>query len=117
MRREAEERYNRFQRRLADLDDEIEQIRARARERAAAESERIVADARQAAERIGRDARLAVEQELRRARRELRDEAADLSIELAGRMLRERVSDADRDRLLDEFIGTIESPNGSGKAS
>jgi F-type H+-transporting ATPase subunit b len=115
-RKEAEERYARLQRQVAALDTELEGIRVTARERAAAERERMLEDARAAAERIRREARLAVDQELRRARQELRREAADLSIELAGDLLARQVTEADRDRLIDELIARVESPPaGSGR--
>ena len=43
------------------------------------------------------------------------EEAADLAIELAGGMLRDQVSEADRARLIDEFIGEVDQPGqGSG---
>lgn len=105
---EAEGRHTEWQRKLTVLDAEIARIREQARERAEAERKHILADASAAAERIRRDARAAVDQELRRAREDLRREAADLAIELAAETLRSRVSDADRDRLVDDFIATIE---------
>jgi F-type H+-transporting ATPase subunit b len=116
LRKEAEQRYAKWQRQLVDLDAELERVRATARERAEAERERILADARAAAERIRSDAHVAVEQELRRAREQLREEASALSIQLASELLEAQVTDTDRDRLLDEFIAKIEqsSPNGSG---
>jgi F-type H+-transporting ATPase subunit b len=110
LRSEAEARYAKWQRRLMDLDAELAGIRALARERADAERERILADANAAAERIRRDAHAAVDQELRRARARLRQEAADLAIELAAESLHRQVTDADHDRLLDEFVQTIERP-------
>ena len=111
-RKEAEERYARLQRQIAELDAELEGIRATARERAAAEREHVLADAVASGERIRREARLAVDQELRRARQELRREAADLSIELAGDLLARQVSDADRDRLIDELVAKVDHPAG-----
>jgi F-type H+-transporting ATPase subunit b len=116
LRKEAEQRYAKWQRQLIALDVELERIRATARERAEAERERILADARAAAERIRSDAHVAVEQELRRAREQLRDEASALSIQLASELLQAQVTDTDRDRLLDEFTAKIEQPpsNGSG---
>jgi len=116
LRKEAEQRYAKWQRQLVDLDAELERVRATARERTEAERERILADARAAAERIRSDAHVAVEQELRRAREQLRDEASALSIQLASELLQAQVTDTDRDRLIDEFTAKIEqpSPNGSG---
>jgi F-type H+-transporting ATPase subunit b len=108
--RQAEERNTELQRRLSDLDAEVDGIRDEAGRRAEQEAARILADARAAADRIQHDAKAAVAQELRRAQDTLRDEAADLAIELAAQKLSEQVADADRDRLVDEFITRIE-PN------
>jgi F-type H+-transporting ATPase subunit b len=100
----------------ADLQRQAEEIRRLGRERAEAEREQILADARESAARIERTARSAIEQELRRARESLRDEASDLAVDLASGLLRERVTDADRDRLLDEFIARVEqTPAGAAR--
>lgn len=106
--RQAETRHTEWQRKLVQLEEELDEIRATARRRASEERERILAEARELSERIERDAMLTVEQELRRAQEELRDEAAVLATELAARILAEKVTDSDRDRLLDEFILRIE---------
>ena len=97
-----------------NLDAEIESIRQLAQERAETERERILTDAEAAAERIRNDARAAIDQELRRAREQLREDASDLAIELAGERLREQITDSDRSRLLDEFIDRIASPPQAG---
>jgi F-type H+-transporting ATPase subunit b len=117
---EAEARYAKWQRRLADLDTELEGIRAAVRERAETEREHMLADATASAERIRNEARAAVEQELRHARAQLREEASELAIELAGERLKGQVTAADRDRLFDEFIerveGTPAGDDGSGRS-
>lgn len=113
-RREAEVRYAKWQRKLVDLEAELEQIRATSRERAEAERERIVADANATADRIRSDATAAIEQELRRSREVLTEEAANLAVELAGSLLREHVTDADHDRLVTEFIERIERTADAG---
>lgn len=124
LKKEAEERYAQWQRRLVELDRELEGIRDTARERAETEREHILADARASAERIRRDASAAVDQEVRRAKDQLRREASDLAIELAAGLLRENVTSSDRERLLDEFIARVEAPeaavsrgNGPGAGS
>jgi F-type H+-transporting ATPase subunit b len=109
----AETTYADWQRRMVDLDGELDEIRATSRQRAEAERERIIDDARATAERIRRDATAAVELELRRARETLREEAAQLAIELAGERLTREVTDTDRDRLIDEFIDLIASTPGT----
>jgi F-type H+-transporting ATPase subunit b len=115
-RKQEEARHAKLQRQLAELEGELERIRHTARQRAEQESERILSDARASADRIREDARIAIEQELRRAREELRAEASSLSVELASGLLRDQVTDADRTRLLDDFIAEVERApaNGSG---
>lgn len=111
---EAETRLTEWQTRLAELDGEIEEIRSTTHRLAEAERERILADARASAERVRRDSAAAVEQEVRRARTVLRGEASDLAVELAERLLRETVNDADRDRLVDEFVERVGRATGAG---
>lgn len=110
----AESTNAKWQRRMIDLEGELDEIRATSRQRAEAEREHILEDARNTAERIRRDATAAVELELRRAREILREEATQLAIELAGERLSREVTDADRDRLVDEFIDLVGSTPDSG---
>lgn len=104
----AEARQAEIESKLADLTSQLDEIRELSRQRAEEESERILAKAREAADRIQADAIEASVQELMRAQRELRSEAAALAVELAAQILNEQVGDADRERLLDEFISRVE---------
>ena len=114
--KQAEDRFAEWQRKLAEIDIELDEIRAEASRSARAERDRILADARAAADRMRRDARAAMEQELRRAQTELRAEASDLAAEFAEAILREQVREGDLDRLVDEFISHVEhAPSGSGR--
>jgi len=105
----AEARLAECNARMASLDREIDEIKATVRAQAEAERDRLLADAGAAAERIRRDAAIAVEQEGHRARIELRDEAADIAVRLAGDILERQVGDADRARLVDEFVTNVGS--------
>ncbi len=113
---DAQARLSNWQRRLVELDSELVEIRETGRRRAEQERERILTDARASAERIRREAAVAIEQELRRAREELREEAADLAIELAGELLIQELSDSDHDRLVSEFAERIEREPGAHRA-
>ena len=110
---QAEARNAKWEQKLAELDREAEELRHDARRRAEHEQERILAEAHEAADRIQRDAVSSVEQELRRAQETLREEAASLATELAAGLLRDQIGDADRERLVDEFISQV----GAGSAS
>jgi F-type H+-transporting ATPase subunit b len=106
--KQSELHFSQWQRKLVDLENEIAGIRDTARSRAEDERDQILAEARDTAERIKRDAVAAVDQELRRAREELRQEAAGLAVDFADELLKESVTDGDRERLLDEFITRVE---------
>ncbi len=106
---QAEERNSRLQRKVIELASEVEDIHEATRGRTEEECERMLAEARRSAERIRADATDAVAQELTRAKRELREEAADIALDLAAGILKEQVAESDRERLLDEFITRVES--------
>jgi F-type H+-transporting ATPase subunit b len=110
--KDAEDRLAEWTQRAGKLDVEIEELRQMARERAEQEKAQILEDARTTAERIKRDASSGVDREIERAKQALREEAADLSVELAGKLLQEQVTDGDRDRLVDEFVADVEAGGG-----
>jgi F-type H+-transporting ATPase subunit b len=111
---DAEARLAEWEARAERLDAEVEEIKEKARQRAARESERILAEAEASAERIRADAHAAVDQEVSRARAELRAEAGELATRLAGDLLRQSITEADQQRLVDEFVARVEA---SGDAS
>ena len=104
----AERRLSEWQGKVESLDSEMEELRRTVREQAESEAAQLLKDAREGAERIGRDAAAAVDQEVRVARERLRAEAAALSVQLAGELLEQRVTDEDRQRLLDDFVDRVE---------
>lgn len=113
---EAEGRLADCERRAAALDQELEEIRRVVRQQAEADRDRLLAEARASAERIRRDAVAAAEQEVRRARDGLRAETVDLAVRIAGDLLRGQVTDADRTRLVDDFVQRIERPESAAQA-
>jgi F-type H+-transporting ATPase subunit b len=109
---DSKKQFSEWQGKIVELEREMETIREETRQRAQDERQQIVAAAHDSADRIKADAVAAIDQELRRAHVELREEAANLAVDLAAKMIAEQVDDRDRDRLLDEFITRVE-PNGT----
>lgn len=105
---EAERRLATCEQRAASLEAELDEIRRVVRQQAEGERDRLLAEAHATAERIERDAVTAAEQEVRHARERLRAETVDLAIQIAGETLRGQVTDADRARLVDDFVQRIE---------
>ncbi len=110
--KDAERKLGEWNERAARLDADVAAILESTRKSAETEKSRILVDAEATAVRIRQSATGVVERELRAARETLREEAAELAVSLAGKLLREQVNAADRDRLADEFIAKIESGAG-----
>lgn len=111
---DAQTRLQEWQAKIDGMDAEVADIRRVTQAAAEQERERIVADAHVVADRIQRTAVSAVERETRRARVALREEASELAVELAAGLLKNGVTEQDRDRLVDEFVERLESENAGG---
>lgn len=110
--KDAERKLGEWNAKAARLDADVAAILDSTRKSAETERATILADAETTAVRIRQGAAGVVERELRSAREKLREEAAELAVALAGKLLREQVNAGDRDRLADEFIAKIESGAG-----
>jgi F-type H+-transporting ATPase subunit b len=100
--REIEERTARLEREVVEIRRqgavEGESARAALAERATAEAERVLAEAREE-----------IERRLVSAKAQLRETAAHLTAETAGELLSREITDADRRRLLEESVARVKS--------
>ncbi len=106
-KQEAERLKAEWEQRLASLSAEIESLRTQARADIAREREQILAAARKTAEGIRRDAERAADQEVRNAQALLREEVAQRALAIARRLAQERLTAADKDRFVDEFVRQV----------
>ncbi len=111
---DAEAKLAEWNARAARLDADVQAILESTRKSAEVEKAAILADAEATASRIRQSAGGVVERELRAARVALRKEAAELAVTLAGSLLQQHTTEADRSRLVDEFIAKVEPAPGSG---
>jgi F-type H+-transporting ATPase subunit b len=98
-----------YEAKAAKLEDTKAELIAEVKAIAEAEHARVIAAANEGANRMRRDAELTAESDLVRARGELRREAAKLATELAGQMIQEKLNDAERERLLRDFISRVQA--------
>jgi len=103
-RQEAEARLEEISRRMARLDEELREIRDSAEREAREEYDRILASAELDAGKILERARMEISGMTRSAQIELRAHVADLSVELAERLIRQEINEGDRDRLFGRFV-------------
>lgn len=103
--REAAEAKNReYSEKLAKATEEIENIAASIRREGELERDKIVAAAKEMAEKIEKEAESKAAGVVAAACAELREEAANLAVELAEELLKKQVSADDQKRLVDEYM-------------
>lgn len=93
--------------RLKALPDEIAALEARGRAEVAAEEGRIREQAAAERQRLLDQATREIDQQVRAARRELMELAASLAVRAAESRIRQGITEADRDRLVDRFVRQV----------
>ena len=101
-----------YERRLAQLDQEIETFRKTALEEAEKEKARILAEARVMADRIREQAQLAYDQEMSDAMAGVRAEIASRTLLAAEKNIKELFKEEDHSRMVDEFIEKLRGHRG-----
>jgi F-type H+-transporting ATPase subunit b len=99
-------------RKVKALPGEIEALRQRGAEEIAAEEQRIAAQAASERERLLEQTRREIDVQLRIAKRDLLEHAADLSVQLATDRIKQNITPADQDRLVDRYLGQLRSDDG-----
>jgi F-type H+-transporting ATPase subunit b len=106
-REEARRRYQEMEEKLAKASHEIEEITRMIKEQGDAEKRRILENAEKESQRIKQQAQFMAEQEVKKARALLRKEAVDLAVEMAESLLKERLTENDKMRLVEEYIEKV----------
>lgn len=103
-RKEAEAKAAELDARLQSLSSEINSMKEQAQVDAREEAARAVANAEAMATRMKADADKLLKDEVARARVQMRQEVIGLAIDLASRLLSEKVTQDDQKRLADEYL-------------
>ena len=106
-RDEARRAYAMMERRLLDIEKEREDVLARFKEDGEREKKKILDDAQLLAERIKGQAQHTIEHETKLAKAELRREVAEMSAEVAEKLVREKITQKDQSRLVDEYLDKV----------
>jgi F-type H+-transporting ATPase subunit b len=97
-----------IQTRLTQLEEEVRQIRERAQVEGERQKHELIAAAEAEAQKILNGARGEVDNRLKHARHELTEYAGQLASERAEQILREKTTDADRQKLFRESLKQVE---------
>lgn len=107
LRAEAQAQVEEYSRKVKEAEGEVEKLLSDIRTDALAEKQRIIASAEQQAEALKRDAEQRIAAEIERARRELEHDVVAAAIGIAEKLLREKTSTADHNKLIEGFLGDV----------
>ena len=94
---------------LKRLEAQAAAIRVRAKDEAEAERTRILEETQRSSERLVQISEARIEGAMRTARAELRQFAAELSVQLAEELVRKEINEKDQEILFDEGIRSLEA--------
>lgn len=109
LRAEAEARMAEQARRLQDLEAEMGRMREQIKKDAASEKVRLVAAAEARARRVQEETKFLLEQQIKQAELAFRAEVATAAARIAEELVRKSVGPDDQRRLVDGFIGDVET--------
>ncbi|MEQ9497375.1 MAG: ATP synthase F0 subunit B [Deltaproteobacteria bacterium] len=105
---EAEKRLEEYAKKLENLEDEVERIVEAYEAEAKADAERMKEETEKAIVRMQRESEFTINQEIRKVENFIRGEAVKATMEAAEQLVKERITDADRRRLTDQYITELE---------
>jgi F-type H+-transporting ATPase subunit b len=108
LRRDAELRAAEIERRMNNLQDEIDSLRKTAREEMAAENQRLRRETEEDLQKIRKQAEQEISSAAKAARHEVRAHAAELALGLAASKIRDRLSPAADDLLIASFLDELD---------
>jgi F0F1-type ATP synthase membrane subunit b/b' len=111
---EAKTRAESYQSKLEQKDDDAEAARTGLVQAGEGEKERIIKDADEKAVRLKKDALFIAEQELKQMQIDLVKETVERAISDAEMMLQKGVTQADQERLAEEYLSTLVSEKAAG---
>ena len=107
---DAERRLEEYKKKLENLEAEVERIVTAYESEAKADAERMKQETERAIVRLRRENEFTIQQEIRKVERFIHAEAVRATMEAAEQLVRERITDADRRRLTDQYISELERP-------
>ena len=108
---EAETLKRAYEERLAKLDEEIATFKKTVMGEVQNEKAKIIAEATQFASKMKEQARLTYEQEIKEVKNKIKEDIAQLTIEGAGKLIAEKMSKSDHEKMIEDFIVKLRSLN------
>jgi F-type H+-transporting ATPase subunit b len=103
-RRKAQQSYEDYQKKLAEIEQEMVKLRSSFQEEGERERKVILEEAERSGRRIRKEAQEIAEGELQRVRKLLQDEAAELTVKIAEGILKKEINYQDQERLIKDYL-------------
>ncbi|GJM16980.1 MAG: ATP synthase subunit b [Thermodesulfobacteriota bacterium] len=104
---EAKNKYEEYAQKLKGIEDEINSIKESIVKQGQSEREEILRQASLASENIKKEAQETIEFEAARAKQEIQSEVVTLALEIAEKIIKENLSETDKQRFVDEFTTNV----------
>jgi len=108
---EAEKRLREHSDRLDKATAEIQGIADMIKAQGLAEKEKIIEEAKKTAEKMKEDSKARMDQEFKEALKQLRTEAAGLSVKMADEILKKNIKEKDHENMVNDFLDRMVSRN------
>lgn len=108
---EAEKLKRSYEAKLTGLDEEITTFKKTIMGEIENEKTKIIAEATQFASKMKEQARLSYEQELKKVKNKITEDIAQLTIEGAEKLIAEKISKPDHEKMIEDFIVKLRSLN------
>jgi F-type H+-transporting ATPase subunit b len=106
-KREAEKALAEYEAKIANLDDEAKKIVEEYIQQGKEAKERIIKEAESAADKLEEQAKRNIEHEFAMAKKRLQEEVLEKAIAKAEEIIRQRITDEDQERLVDEYLEKV----------
>jgi len=93
-----------YKEKIAGMEKELERMQIELRKSAESDSEKVMANAERMSVAIVESAKMTAEQEVRKAHESLKNEAVELAVQMAETMIREKISEKDRKRIVEDYL-------------
>lgn len=103
-REQAEKLIAEYEVKIAGMEQELQKMRAELQKTTEAEKSKIIANAEKMSAAMVESAKVTAEQEVRKAKLALKDEAVTLAVEMAETLIREKIDEGDRKRLVEDYF-------------
>ena len=108
---EAEKRLEEHSARLDKAAAEIQEISGMIKAQGVAEKEKIIEEAKRSAKKMEEDSKARMDQDFKKALKQLRAEAAELSIRMAEEILKKNIKEKDHENMVNDFLDRMVSRN------